>query len=57
MPYKSCVGNVISGIINIRVVSYREENNVDEDEQNSFRKGRSCEDHIFTLTSVLRNIL
>ncbi len=25
------------------------------DEQNGFRKGRSCQDHIFTLTSVLRN--
>ena len=25
------------------------------DEQNGFRKGRSCEDHIFALSTVLKN--
>ena len=25
------------------------------DAQNGFRKGRSCSDHIFTLTSIIRN--
>ena len=25
------------------------------DEQNGFRKTRSCEDHIFSLTSIIRN--
>jgi hypothetical protein len=25
------------------------------DEQNGFRRGRSCEDHIFTLNSLARN--
>ena len=27
------------------------------DEQNSFRKKRSCSEHIFTVTSLIRNIL
>ena len=25
------------------------------DEQNGFRSGRSCEEHIFTLTTIVRN--
>ena len=25
------------------------------DEQNGFRKGRSCEDHLFVMTSIIRN--
>ncbi len=44
-----------TGIINNCIVCYCEDNNVHEDEQNGFRKKRSCEDHIFTLTYILRN--
>ncbi len=51
----SCVGKVFSGIINVRVVNYFEENGIYEDEQNGFRKQRSCEDHIFVLTSIITN--
>ncbi len=53
----SCVGKAFSGIINKvkRVVNYCEDNNIYEDEQNGFRKKRSCEDHIFVLTSIIRN--
>ncbi len=43
------------GIINKRVVNYCEDNNIYENEQNGFRKKRSCEDHIFALTSIIRN--
>ncbi len=32
----SCVGKVFSGIINVRVVNYCEENSIYEDEQNGF---------------------
>ena len=53
----SCVSKVFTGVINKRITGYCEENNVYEDEQNGFRKNRSCEDHIFTLTSILRNRL
>ncbi len=52
-----CVSKVFTGIINNRIVCYCEENNVYEEEQNGFRKKRSCEDHIFTLTSMLINMM
>ncbi len=42
------------GVINNCIVRYCEEN-VYENEQNGFCKNRSCEDHIFTHTSLLRN--
>ena len=32
-----------------------ESNNLQADEQNGFRANRSCEDHIFTLNSLIRN--
>ncbi len=51
----SCAGKVFSGIINVKVVNYCEENGIYEDEQNGFRKHRSCEDHIFVLTSIVKN--
>ncbi len=51
----SCVGKVFSGIINVRVVNFCEENGIYEDEQNGFSKHRSCEDHIFVLTSITKN--
>ena len=37
------------------MTSYLEDNNILADEQNGFRSGRSCEDHIFTLNSIIRN--
>ena len=37
------------------MVNYLETSSLIDDEQNGFRKDRSCEDHIFTLTSILRN--
>ncbi len=53
----SCVGKVFSGIINHCIVDYCESNNIYEDEQNGFRRKRSCKDHIYTLTSIIRNRL
>ena len=44
-----------TNILNKRIVDYMEINNVIEDEQNGFRKDRSCEDHIYSLTSIIRN--
>ncbi len=54
ISFLSCVSRVFTGVINNRIVCNCEEN-VYEDEQNGFHKKRSCEDHIFTLTSILRN--
>ena len=51
----SCVYKTFSGILNTRLVSYLEDNSLFVDEQNGFRKGRSCQDHIFSLTSIIRN--
>ncbi len=51
----SCVGKVFSGIINHHIVDYCESNNIHEEEQNGFSCNRSCEDHIYTLTSIIRN--
>ncbi len=53
----SCVGKVFTGIINHSIVDYCEFNNIYEDEQNGFRHKRSCEDHIYTLTSIITNRL
>ena len=36
-------------------MSYLENNDILADEQNDFRKNRSCEDHIFTMNSLIQN--
>ena len=51
----SCVSKLYSALINNRLKSYLEENELLSDEQNGFRAGRSCEDHVFTLNSIIRN--
>ena len=51
----SCAYKTYSGILNNRLVTFFEDQQWFVDEQNGFRKGRSCQDHIFCLTSVIRN--
>ena len=51
----SCVSKLYSSFLNKRVTSYLEGNEILADEQNGFRSGRSCEDHIFTLNSIIKN--
>ena len=41
--------------MNNRLVSYCEHNGIFVEEQNGFRQKRSCSEHIFTLTTILRN--
>ena len=53
----SHIGKIYSQILNNRVVSYCEEIDLFCDEQNGFRQSRSCEDHIFSLTTIIRNRL
>lgn len=43
-------------MLNNRIVAYCNELNIFA-EQNGFRKGRSCEDHIYTLTTIIQNRL
>ena len=51
----SCVCKVFSSILNNRLVLYAETNDIFAEEQNGFRKLRSCVDHISVLTTILRN--
>lgn len=51
----SCISKIYSAFINQRITSHLDEHEVLADEQNGFRKNRSCEDHVFTLNSVIRN--
>ena len=49
-----CIYKVYSGILN-RLVLYFEDLNWFVDEQNGFRKNRSCQDHAYILNSTVNN--
>ena len=51
----SCVYKTYSSILNSRIVSYFEELRWFADEQNGFRRNRSCQDHLYVLNSIIRN--
>ncbi len=51
----SCVAKTYTGILNTRLSNFMKDNSLFPEEQNGFRQGRSCEDHIFSLTSIIRN--
>jgi hypothetical protein len=51
----SCVSKLYTGFINKRLTRYMDENEILEDEQNGFRRNRSCEDHVFSLNGIIRN--
>ncbi|VDI30743.1 Hypothetical predicted protein [Mytilus galloprovincialis] len=51
----SCISKLYSAFINNRLSTYLDENEVLADEQNGLRRHRSCEDHVFSLSSVIRN--
>ena len=50
-----CVAKIYSSILNKRLQTYLETNNILAEEQNGFRTGRSCIDQIFVMCTVLRN--
>ena len=50
-----CVAKIYSNILNRRLQNYLEANNILAEEQNGFRAGRSCIDHLFVMCTVLRN--
>ena len=55
-PVSLC--NVCKGfsyILNKRLLTYLESNNILVEEQNGSRKGRSCQDHIFSLFSIIKS--
>ena len=51
----STVAKLFSDIINNRIVYYMEANDLFAEEQNGFRKMRSCLHHLFVLTTIIRN--
>lgn len=51
----STVYKIYSSVLNNRIVNYLESNNLYAEEQNGFRKNRSCSEHIFTVTTIIRN--
>ena len=51
----SCISKVYSGVLNNRINTYTNLIGIIAEEQNGFRKGRSCEDHIYTLSSIIKN--
>ena len=50
----STVYKLYSSLLNRRLVSVGEMHNLFADEQNGFRGGRSCEDHCFVLSTIVR---
>ena len=51
----STVYKIYSSVINNRVMEIAETHKLFVDEQNGFRAKRSCDDHIYSLTTVIRN--
>ena len=51
----SCVAKVFSSVLNKRIVTFLDENHILPEEQNGFRKNRSCIDHVFILHSVAKS--
>ncbi|XP_060587764.1 uncharacterized protein LOC132743245 [Ruditapes philippinarum] len=51
----SCVSKLYSSFINKKLIKYLDDNDILAEEQNGFRHGRSCEDHVFTLDSIIRD--
>jgi len=49
----STVAKLYTGILNNRLMSFLEGNNKLNDEQSAYRKGRSCMDNLFVLTSLI----
>ena len=51
----SVVAKCYSSILNNRLQQYLEDNGILSDAQNGFRRDRSCEDHVFTLTNLIQD--
>ena len=51
---QSCVTKLLCHIMNYRLCDYLESNQLLYEEQNGFRSGRGCADHIFSLHSIVQ---
>ena len=55
LALQCCIYKVFSSILNDRVVDWLDQSKLLTDEQNGFRKGRSCLHHIFTINTLVNN--
>ena len=51
----SCIYKLYSSLLNMRLTTHCEKNGYIVDEQNGFRSNRSCLDHIYVLSTIVRN--
>lgn len=54
LAMQCCIFKLYCLILNNRMYSYAEGNELLHETQNGFRRGRSCTDHIFTLTETIK---
>lgn len=52
---QSCLYKIYSGILNNRLYKYLEQNHSLSNNQNGFREKRSCLDHVYACTELIRN--
>ena len=52
---QSIAVKTLCSVMNTRLCEYLELNNLLAEEQNGFRAGRSCQDHIFSLHTIVQN--
>lgn len=52
---QSCVYKIYSGVLNARVYAFLESRGLIANSQNGFRENRSCVDHVFTFTELVKN--
>ena len=55
LALQSCIYKLYSSILNTRFLRFLEAESLIEDKQNGFHKLRSCSQHIFTLTEILKD--
>ena len=51
----SCLYKLYTSLLNLRMCNHCEKHGYLVDEQNGFRPDRSCQDHIYVLSSIIRN--
>ena len=51
------VSKLYSSVLNNRLLPYLENNGLLVDEQNGFRSDRSCQDHVFTACTIMKDRL
>ena len=56
LALQCCMCKILSSVLNNRLLEHMENGHLEE-EQNGFRRGRSCQHHVYALTSLIREKL